>query len=82
MATGYWAEPGMSMQSKYVAVLPVPKAVVPGVKVAVATTLIRPTNVTLAGVEGTGQGSPEATIGPCVVVIEPVELVQMPNRQA
>ena len=46
--TTYWADPGMSMQSKYVTVLPVPKAVVPGVKVAVVTTLSKPTKVVLA----------------------------------
>ena len=64
MAT-YWAEPGMSMQSRYVTVLPVPRAVVPGVKTAVVTTLSKPTRVVPAvACPGTGQGSPEATMGP------------------
>ena len=81
--TTYWADPGMSMQSKYVTVLPVPRAVVPGVKVAVVTTLSKPTKVVLAvACAGTGQGSPEAWIGPCVVVTVPEALIQTANKQA
>ena len=56
----------MSMQLMYVVVLPVPKAVVPGVYTAeVACTLIKPNSVVFAVTwPGTGQGSLEATIGP------------------
>ena len=61
------------------------RSVVPGVNVAaeLVATLIKPTSVTLAVAwVGTGHGSPEATIGPCVVVTVPEVLTQTANKQA
>ena len=61
------------------------RSVVAGVNVAaeLVVTLINPTSVTLAVAwVGTGQGSPEATIGPCVVVTVPEALIQTANKQA
>jgi len=58
---------------------------VAGVNVAaeLVVTLIKPTKVVLAvDCEGTGQGSPEATIGPCVVVTVPEVFIQTANKQA
>ena len=85
MAT-YWAEPGMSMQSEYAAVMPeADRSVLPGVNVTaeLVVTLIRPTSVRLdAAAVGTGQGSPAATMGPWVVVTVPPELIHTANRQA
>ena len=85
MAT-YWAEPGMSMQSEYAAVMPeADRSVVPAVNVAaeLVVTLIKPTKVVFAvACVGTGQGSPAATIGPCVVDTVPPEVIHTPNKQA
>jgi len=61
------------------------KSVVAGVNVTaeLVVILIRPTSVTLTvDWVGTGQGSPAATIGPCVVVTVPEVLIHTANRQA
>ena len=85
MAT-YWAEPGMSMQSEYAAVMPeADRSVVAGVNVAaeLVVTLIKPTKVVPAVTwPGTGQGSPAATIGPCVVDTVPPAVIHTANKQA